>query len=472
MVNKSLSIFFVLGIVSTLNSICTLKADDRKVMSFQSYMDIVKNHHPVVYQATYLPETGDMAIRAARGAFDPVLMAQYDAKQFQNTPYYSILESGLVIPTRAGIKLHGGYEQMDGTYLNPENNVPPDGLVYAGVTLPIGRDLLIDRRRLELQKAKIFAQAQLWEQELQLNELFLDAGTAYWEWYVAYHIMKIYEEAYKLADERRRFVIRSFELGDLPAIDTTEASIQVQNLEVNLRESQISFYNAGFFLETYLWIDGNIHLGLDSLSIPEEQAQFTNLPIDPNLKMLQASMLRKHPQMEQMRLELQKLNVDIRFLKNRLLPQMDLKYNILNEQIGINPLAGANPNNFKFGVKFSMPVLLRRERGELRQTTIISKQVALDSSLLFATLQYHSNAKMNEWENTYELTETYRNVVANHLVMLEGERAKFEAGESSIFMVNTREVAYINAQIKWISLQFQNQRAALQTYFALGTRIE
>lgn len=56
-------------------------------------------------------------------------------------------------------------------------------------------------------------------------------------------------------------------------------------------------------------------------------------------------------------------------------------------------------------------------------------------------------------------------------VLLQGERRKFEVGESSIFMVNTREIAYINAQIKLIEFINKNQQSALSTYYAYGTRL-
>jgi hypothetical protein len=51
---------------------------------------------------------------------------------------------------------------------------------------------------------------------------------------------------------------------------------------------------------------------------------------------------------------------------------------------------------------------------------------------------------------------------------LEGEQNKFSAGESSLFMVNSRELGYINAQIKYLELLTKNRKAVLGTEYSLG----
>ena len=45
----------------------------------------------------------------------------------------------------------------------------------------------------------------------------------------------------------------------------------------------------------------------------------------------------------------------------------------------------------------------------------------------------------------------------------------FEIGESSLFMVNSREMDYIQAQLKLIELISKNQTAYIGTLHALGT---
>ena len=76
---------------------------------------------------------------------------------------------------------------------------------------------------------------------------------------------------------------------------------------------------------------------------------------------------------------------------------------------------------------------------------------------------------VNEWEITKEQADLYAQTVNDYRGLLEGERALFDSGESSLFMVNSRELGYINAQIKLIEILTKNQKAILATRYSLGT---
>jgi outer membrane protein TolC len=52
--------------------------------------------------------------------------------------------------------------------------------------------------------------------------------------------------------------------------------------------------------------------------------------------------------------------------------------------------------------------------------------------------------------------------------MLQGERRKFEEGESSLFLVNSRETSLINAEVKLIELLGKYQKAQAGLIMALG----
>jgi hypothetical protein len=51
-----------------------------------------------------------------------------------------------------------------------------------------------------------------------------------------------------------------------------------------------------------------------------------------------------------------------------------------------------------------------------------------------------------------QLIET-RSMVTNHRSLLAAENNKFRNGESSLFLVNSRELKYIDAQIKQFELE-------------------
>ena len=75
---------------------------------------------------------------------------------------------------------------------------------------------------------------------------------------------------------------------------------------------------------------------------------------------------------------------------------------------------------------------------------------------------------LNLWTTTIDQINLYNQTVRDYYGLLDGERKMFNAGESSLFMVNSREIGYIQAQLKLIELIAKNRKAQLTANFALG----
>jgi outer membrane protein TolC len=63
------------------------------------------------------------------------------------------------------------------------------------------------------------------------------------------------------------------------------------------------------------------------------------------------------------------------------------------------------------------------------------------------------NNYYNEQDNFIAQIELYEGAVQNYNTLLEAEYIKFDLGESSIFLVNSREQKLIEAQLKLIELR-------------------
>jgi hypothetical protein len=66
------------------------------------------------------------------------------------------------------------------------------------------------------------------------------------------------------------------------------------------------------------------------------------------------------------------------------------------------------------------------------------------------------------------LIEGYRQNASDYQRLLNGEKQKFSGGESSLFMVNSRELNYIASRIKLIESIVANKKASLATAHALA----
>ena len=92
----------------------------------------------------------------------------------------------------------------------------------------------------------------------------------------------------------------------------------------------------------------------------------------------------------------------------------------------------------------------------------------LDQSNVSMNLRYKAEASINTWEMSFSQVRIYEQTVEDYSNLLNGERRLFETGESSVFMVNRRELGYINAKIKLIEYLTKNHKAKLSTEYSLG----
>jgi len=59
-------------------------------------------------------------------------------------------------------------------------------------------------------------------------------------------------------------------------------------------------------------------------------------------------------------------------------------------------------------------------------------------------------------------------MVANALTLRNGEQTRFENGESSLFLINSREAKLLDAQVKLYSLRTKYAKARTTLYWAAG----
>ena len=449
-------------------SLAQAQKDSLSVLSYDAYMNRVKAHHPLSLQAQLQVEMGEAGLRQSRGLFDPKMFTDVAQKYFDNSEYYSLIDGGLKVPTWFGLELSSGYEQNRGVFLNPENKVPDVGLWYAGISLPIGKGLFIDERRAELRKAQAYVNITNAERRLMLNDLFYQAGQVYWNWYGAYHSMKVYETGLNLALVRQTAVQQGAILGDRPFIDTLEAGIQVQNRRLSLQQATVDFRNATALLEVYLWAEGMLPVEVNPGTIPEALAGATAIPLNETLAVRLDSLVANHPSLEKIEFKIDQLEVERRWNREQLKPELNLNYKPITEALTDDPLAAYTVNNYTWGLDFSFPIFLRKERGKLQLTNLKLQEAGLEVKAKQAALEYKATAALNDWRLTAGLVELSERNSQDYFSLLEGERELFDIGESSLFLVNSREVGYINARLKLIETLAKNRKAQLTTEFTLG----
>lgn len=451
-----------------LTSALSFAQDSIQKLGFDDYMTIVKRNHPLAKQADLKNEFAEAELMRSRGGFDPQAYGDINQKYFSDEQYYSLIDAGLKIPTWFGVELYSGFEQGEGNYINPQRSTPNNGLVYGGISVSVGRGLFIDERRAQLKKAKIYSNFTKEERRILMNELMLQASKVYWQWFAAAQKVDVFDQGVALAEIRFEGVKEGALVGESPSIDTLEALIQLQNRQILYQEAVLDYDNAKEALNVFLWDENEVPLEISERIQPPSNDELLSKINSLEQTDYLDSLIQNHPQLVKNKLYLDQLEIDRRLKVEQLKPQVDLKYNALNEPINGNIMDGYSINNYRWGLTFSMPLFLREGRGELKRTNLIIQDQKLGMDNLQAKIKYGVNSSINTWRTTQSQIEIYNETVNNVERLVEGEQQKFDTGESSLFLVNQREMRFINAQVDFIQMIAKNQHAFIEVQYSLG----
>ena len=260
---KFLFCFFIVAFASGQSQL------DMSLLTLEEYLGWVKQYHPVAKQADLKLTEAEAKLLKARGAFDPKISIDWDTKEFKDSDYYNILNSSFKIPTWFGIELAAGFERNSGVFLNPERNVPENGLYKAGISVPLGQGLFINERMAELRQAQITQDLNEAERQIEVNNVIYNASLAYFEWFVAYKEVELFENALDQSEIRLKGIKRRAKEGDLPGIDTLEAGIIQQNRALSLEKSKLKLIKKRLELSNFLWIENNVPVELTDVITPQ-----------------------------------------------------------------------------------------------------------------------------------------------------------------------------------------------------------
>ncbi len=461
---RSLIIYIALLISSTI-----VAQDSTAAMSLSEYLGYVKTFHPIAKQANLIISESEAKLLKARGAFDPKIEVDYDRKKFKNTEYYDKLNATFKIPTWYGIEFKGTIEENDGYYLNPESFLPEDGLYSVGVSVSLARDLLINKRMAMLKQAKMFVNQAKADRQLLVNNILYDATISYFNWLKSYNEKRVYEEFLSNAEIRFNGIKISFEQGEAPAIDTIEARIALNDRKLNLEKARIKFLKSTLELSNYLWLNENTPIELEDDIIPDVNT-FTMVDATLNTSSFDIENLDLdiHPKMQSLDYKLESLTLEKRLSINNLLPKIDLQYNFLSQTPEIS--RSFSTAAYKSGLNVSIPLFLRKERADLKLSKIKMLDTEFEIQSTRLNLKNKIKAITQELDSYKEQNKYTRVIVSDYSQMLFAEERKFDLGESSLFLVNSRESKLIDSKLKAIELEnnFLNTKASLFNVLAIS----
>ena len=455
MSSKLFFIFFLICI--SMNS---FGQNETTEFSFNEFLGFVKKYHPLVKQANLKLNEAQANLMQARGAFDPKIEVDFSEKQFKDGEYYSILNSSFKIPTWYGIELKAGFDNAEGIYVNPENTLPNSGLTSLGISIPLGQGLFINQRMADIRKAKIVRNLNVAERNLQAVEVIYEASVSYVNWKRSFDEVKLYENYLENALLRYNGISKLIIEGDKPAIDSVEAGIAVKTRRLNLEEAKLKFTKAKLELSNYLWLENNIPLELNDGLQPEN---LLSKSIKETLQINELGVidLDNHPKIQALDAKISMLKVDRKLKANALLPKLDLSYNYLSEPSYFD---NYRFEDYKIGLNFVFPIFLRKERGSLKLADLKIQDSEFGLQFERKNLENKLKAQQQEIISLEKQQDFNDKLVKDFTTLLNAEDRLFEMGESSLFIINSRENSLVSSQLNEIALENRYLNALISLY--------
>ncbi len=444
----------------------SLRAQTDSLLSFESYIEMVKKYHPLIAQADLIRVQADNMLMESKGAFDPKIYVGQNEKVLDDKIYFDRLDAQFKVPTWYGLEFSGGLDENQGLYLNPEEYTQNTNLYNIGVSLSVAKGLLMNDRMLAIKQAKIYQNQSEAERQLMINEVIYRASIAYFNWYKYDQEYHIYANYLSNAQNRLVGIRKNYLEGDKPAIDTTETRIALQNRKLQLEKASLMLSKAKLEVSNYLWYENNTPLELQEFLRPDSSSL---LEVEQTLGIDNSTVtIDTHPKMRILEFKNQSLQAENKLYRYNMLPDIKVNYKLLTQ----TPLemSSYDISNHASGISLSMPILLRKERGKLQQNR--TKMLSLKLQQQNTSLQLQNKVLANRIAiSSYQKqTEIFNELNADYETMLRGENRKFEIGESSVFMINSRESKLIENLIKAVDIRYNLYKEQSELYKNLGVR--
>jgi len=436
-------------------------------LNYSTYINNILQNNPQAQSAANVARVAQYQFEAARGNYDPILIGSHDNKTLNGSTYYSIVNAEIKQPIFTSQSIKMGYDYGVGKFINPEIQTSQVGLPYVGMEASLLQGLMFDKRRADVLKAKHYLSYANSERDIQLNQLLFESSIAYSDWLFSLSQLSINSYFLNIAQQRYNGIEELVVQGERPSLDTIEASLFIQSRFLELQQSNVEYQKCKNLIASYNWIDKNpseITMNLiseDSLESYFEQAKkkiSQYLFVDS----LNNPIIRKYENYQNI------LDVDKRLKKEMIKPKLNVNYNFLSSNSSqINPQFSTN--NYKWGLNFSFPLFMRNSTNEYRISKVLSYSNELDLLNKNNELKFKLEAIYKTLNIISEQIMNAEKTVRYSKMLVDAEKQKFNIGESSLFLINTRESKWLDASLKLAEYKLKFIKTMLQIIYLKGT---
>ncbi|MBX9692293.1 MAG: TolC family protein, partial [Cyanobacteria bacterium] len=238
------------------------------------------------------------------------------------------------------------------------------------------------------------------------------------------------------------------EKGDLPRIEVTEAEEDLQRRRAYQIDMELEFKKATYELAVFLFdSDGNPFPILEEGNVPIDwptPSEYTNDQLQSSI----SQAVGRRPELKRLALQKSQADLQLKLARNNILPQADALYTQ-----GYDTGEGGIGNVFRAQVLFSQPLYVRSARGQIKAAhfnieALSDEERAERQRIVSEVLS--AAATINA---AYARFLTVRIQTQKAEQVYQGEKKRFEFGDSTVFLVTQRERQLFDARIQLIDAQ-------------------
>jgi outer membrane protein TolC len=226
-------------------------------------------------------------------------------------------------------------------------------------------------------------------------------------------------------------------------------------------------------LSNYLWNNKNEALQLKENITPSEQGNEVNTIANDSIQRMVNFAENNHPELQKLQFKNKQLMMDKKLAIENIKPQLNIEYYPFQtySKGSLNDVNNVFGRQYKIGASFYSSLFLRKERGKLQQANIKLKNNDFETQLTKREIVNSVFMSYNQLKNLEQLLVIQQVLVVNAITLRNAEETRFESGESSLFLVNSRERSLIEAQIKQAEIKSKYAKAKVQLQWASGIRM-
>lgn len=336
--------------------------------------------------------------------------------------------------------------------------------------------------------------------ETQFQRLVMDVVTsvqqAFWNLAGAREQVGVLREAMELAAEQRGITERQVKAGTLAKIEITASEAEFQRRQ----EQYLAGLEAVTAAENELkqLLADNRKAAIWAQEIVPQKLEMPVIQV-PSIDGAVVSALEKRPEVRALQLQIEQNQIDIDFLRNQLLPQIDLVASYGKHGLAGTPRVGGGspfgnqpPPAFftggyndslamlfnrdfrtaEVGLVLSFPLQNRRARGEHAEAKAGERRLTAARQILEQQVEAQVRNAIQGVLTTQQRAEAARAARVASEEKLASESRLFRVGESTNFLVLTRQNEYSAARAAEVRALADLRRALAAMERAVGTVLE